>query len=475
MFGAVLFAWGTVDRETDAGYLGTEPASATIVLDEPLDADELAAIAAEAQSRPGVIEAAARDQFTSDIEINGREAEYPMQVFVAAPGDPMRLATFEMNESSWPPAPDEIFVRRDSLGLLGLRVGDEVTVTPPSGDPMRLRVADTVYDPSLAPSPQDQRGYGYLSAGSLAASGAPVTMDQLKIQVAEPGQDEPTRNRDTVVAVAGEVGTWLQDDYGLTIREMQVPTPYAHPHQWQSDTALVSLLAGGAAALLLAAILVANMLNGLFTQQIPQIGIMKAIGARSGRLATHYLSMTLLVAAAATVLALPLSVLLGRAGSSWLLGMLGIEPTSLAAPPWAFAVIVALGVGLPPLMALVPLVRTSRTTVRAAIDHQGLGVQAQRGDRARRPAQPQPPPRPRRPHGAAQYRASTRPVHARHRSARQRRRGVRLGHVPQLRRRGRQRRATGPDDLGHRRPARHPSRRRRRHDTRRSDTRSHPG
>ena len=44
----------------------------------------------------------------------------------------------------------------------------------------------------------------------------------------------------------------------------------------------LSLLAGGAAALLLSTILVANMLNNLFTQQIPQIGIMKAVGARSG-------------------------------------------------------------------------------------------------------------------------------------------------------------------------------------------------
>ena len=39
---------------------------------------------------------------------------------------------------------------------------------------------------------------------------------------------------------------------------------------------------GARAAVLLSAILVANMLNGVFTQQIPQIGIMKAIGARSG-------------------------------------------------------------------------------------------------------------------------------------------------------------------------------------------------
>ena len=107
-----------------------------------------------------------------------------------------------------------------------------------------------------------------------------------------------------MVAVAGDLGAWLQRDHGLTIREIQVPKPYAHPHQWQADALLLSLLAGGAAALLLSTILVANMLNSLFTQQIPQIGIMKAIGVRSGRIGRLYLAMTLVVAAAATLLAL---------------------------------------------------------------------------------------------------------------------------------------------------------------------------
>ncbi len=376
VFGGVLFAWAATGRETVAAYTGTEPASATIVLDRGIDVDKMTAIAAQARQRPGVIEATGRTQFDSEIEVNGQPREIPLQVFVAAPDDPMRIATFSMDQRSWPPSPGEIFIGRDALALLGVAVGDTVTVTPPGGNPVALRVADTVYDPSLAPSPQEQKGHGYLSTAAptpSSSSGAPATVDQLKIQVAEPGQNEPSRDRDAIVAVGGDIGAWLQRDYGLAIREIQVPEPYAHPHQWQSDTALVSLLAGGAAALLLATILVANMLNGLFTQQIPQIGILKAIGARSARIGRQYLAMTLLVAAAATLLALAPAVLVGRAGSSMLLGMLGIEPASLGATWWAYAVVVAVGLGLPPLMALVPLVKTSRTTVRAAIDHHGGG------------------------------------------------------------------------------------------------------
>lgn len=373
VFGGVLSAWAAIGRETSGAYMGTEPASATIVLSRPIDAGEMAAISAEVRTRPGVIAATGRTQFAGEVEVNGRLRDIPLQVFVAAPDDPMRMAKFAVEQGSWPPSPGEVFVTRDTLTLLDVAIGETVTVKTPGGGRAQLRVAGAVYDPSLAPAPQEQTGHGYLSTASLAASGEQAVLDQLKIQVADPGQATPSRDRDTVVAVAGDVGTWLQREYGLAIREIQVPEPYAHPHQWQADTLLLSLLAGGAAALLLSTILVANMLSGLFTQQIPQIGIMKAIGARSSHIGLLYLAMTLVVAAAATLLALAPAILIGRAGLQKLLWFLGIEAANLAAPRWVYVVILAAGLGLPPLMALIPLVRTSRTTVRAAIDHRGLG------------------------------------------------------------------------------------------------------
>jgi putative ABC transport system permease protein len=368
-FGAVLFAWAASGRETGRAYLSTEPASATILFDRGLEPDRMAAVVAGARARPGVIAATGRAQFTSAVEVNGDARDIPLQVFVAAPDDPMRLATFHIGHSSWPPLPGEILLGRDTLSLLDVSVGDTVTVEAPVGRPVRLRVADTVYDPSLSPSPQEQTGRGYLSAAALSAS-----LDQLKLQVADPGGTAPSRDRDAIVAVAADVGQWLRDQPGVAVREIQVPEPYAHPHQWQADALLLSLLAGGAAALLLSTILVATMLNGLFVAQTPQIGIMKAIGAPSARIGRAYLGLTLLVALAATLLALPLAVLLGRVAVSRFLGFLGVAPVSLDAPVWTYAVVVGVGLGLPPLMALVPLVRAARTTVRAAIDHHGGGA-----------------------------------------------------------------------------------------------------
>ncbi|WP_181698948.1 FtsX-like permease family protein [Nocardia sp. GTS18] len=381
VFGGVLCGWATTGRETSAAYMSTEPASATILLDKGVSSEAMAALVDRARTEPGISEAVGRTQFDSEFRINDQYRDIPIQVFVAAPDDPMRMAKSFPQQGNWPPAADEIYLGKDALELMGAAIGDTVTVTWPSGEhradggeptggtPVKLRVADTVYDPSLSPSPQEQRGRGYVSAA--AVTGSPVLFDQVKVVVTEPGQTEPSRSRDAITAVASRLSIALQRDYGVTIREVQVPPPYAHPHQWQADSLLLSLLAGGGAALLLSTILVASMLNNLFTQQIPQIGIMKAIGASSARIGRAYLVMVLIVAAAATAVALPVSALIGKKLVTNLLEMLGIEAASLAAPAWTYAVIILVGLALPLLIALIPLLRASRITVRAAIDHHG--------------------------------------------------------------------------------------------------------
>ena len=134
-FGGVLSAWTSSGREIRNAYASTQPASATIVLDRPIDAGRMAAIVAQARGRPGVIAATGRTQFTSQsIQVNGQSREIPLQLFVATPNDPMRLARFFPQRRGWPPSAGEVFLARDSPSLLGVAVGDTVTTRTPGGN-----------------------------------------------------------------------------------------------------------------------------------------------------------------------------------------------------------------------------------------------------------------------------------------------------------------------------------------------------
>lgn len=372
-FGAILYMRTVVDREISRAYLSTNPASATVLLDRAVDIDQIAAIAAEASARPRIIDATARTQFTAQMQ--GRPN--PLQVFVAPSNDPMRMANFEVEQGTWPPAAGEIMIERDAMGLLDLAVGDTVVVKTPNGEPAPLRVAGVVHNPALAPAFQEQKAYGFLSTASLPLLGEQPVLDELKIQVADqPGQITPSRDRDRIAATGRSLGGWLEQTHGAGVQEIQVPTPYEHPHQSLMNTILLALLAFGGMSLVLSAILVATMLDGLLTRQIPQIGMLKAIGARSGRILQLYLLMTLFVAVAATAIAFAPAIALSRAWVPLLLdAMLNMDTASLTVPLWTYAAVVAAGLVPPLLIALVPLVRASRTTIREAIDYHGVDHQ----------------------------------------------------------------------------------------------------
>jgi putative ABC transport system permease protein len=384
VFSAVLYTWGITTREISRGFLSTNPASATILLEWGLDANQMAAIVAEARTRPGIIDAILRTQFTLQIQQkDGGWGPNPLQIFVAAPGDPMRMQTFSVEQGSWPPATGDILIERGALKLFNLHVGDTLIVKAPNGQPASLRISGVAYNAALAPSFQEQKGNGYISTASLPLLGAPVALDELKIQVADQsGSTMPSRDRDAIVATASDLAGWLQQTYGVTVREIQVPAPYTHPHQRQADLLLLALLVFSGAGLLLSAILVATMLNGLFAQQIPQIGIMKAIGARSSRMLQLYLLMTLFVGVTATVLAFIPGIAISRVSAPAILTvLLDMNTPNLAIPWWMYGVVIAAGIGIPLLFALAPLVRTSRTTVREALDYRGVDRQ---GDNATR-------------------------------------------------------------------------------------------
>jgi putative ABC transport system permease protein len=374
MFSTVLYMWGITGREMARAYLSTSPASATILFKSGIDSDQIADIVAEVRSQPRIINATPRTQFTLQVQQKGGGwGVNPLQIFVSTPDDPMQIETFKVQEGSWPPAAGDILLDRSSFELLNLKVGDTVVVQAPNGKPTTLRISGSVYDPGLAPSFQEQKGHGFISTASLAVLGMPLALDTLKIQVADqPGQSTPSANRDGIVETARELADWLQKSYGVTVSEIQVPTPYAHPHQAQADSLLLGLLVFGLAGLLLSALLVATMLNGLFTQHIPQIGIMKAIGARSSRVLQVYLLMTLMIGTAATALAFVPGIALSRSFTPIILNLLGVDAESLIAPTWMYAVVLTAGVGIPILFALASLIKTSRTTVREALNYRGI-------------------------------------------------------------------------------------------------------
>ena len=376
VFSGMLYARTLVLSNTTRGYMSTNPASARITLDPAVTPDKTDEFITAAKAEPGVIDATMR--LMTNVKLQKESGSLKsLQLFAAAAADPMRIATFRIEQGTdWPPQPGGILLERSTIESLKLKVGDKVDVLGFDGKPRQLIVTGSVHDQSLALAGQTA-GVGYIQLDTLPFLGKPAALDQLLITVADqPGLEVQSRDRDTIVSTALRLADQLKTTPTITIDQVAVPTPYEHPHQAISYTLLSALTAFGLLSLLLSSILIATMFNGLLTQQIPQIGMMKAIGARSSRILQLYVIMVLLVSVFATALAFIPGMILGRTlAQAMLSSALNIDVASLSVPWQVIGTVILAGVFVPLLVAIPPLLRASRRTVREALDERGVAEQ----------------------------------------------------------------------------------------------------
>jgi putative ABC transport system permease protein len=356
--GALLIARTVILREAAAAYAATNPAAATLDVEGGVDAALLAGV----RARPDVTDATARQTVTTRVRVGGEWRR--MLLFVIAPDDPLRIATFSAEPGAWPPADTGLLIERAALPVLGAAVGDDLAIAGPDGTTRSLSIAGTAYDPALAPAGQERTGYGYLTPQALTRLGFTPLADELRLTTT-------SRDQATAETTATGVSAWLTMQ-GREVHLIQVP-PYRHPHQNQTDTITSLFLAFALAALILAGVLVAATLGGMLAAQTRQIGVMKTVGATTGQLLRMYLLAVTAIAAAATVLAAGPALLAGYGLSGLVAELLNVDIASRAVPWWVPVTYTAAGIAIPLLVASVPLLRATRITVRTALDDHGGG------------------------------------------------------------------------------------------------------
>ena len=357
--GTILGAYTILTREISRNYLGTNPASAFLELDQVDDA-----VVQAVRQRPDIQDAEATSWVVARVEVKPNEW-LQLLLFVVKDFNAMRIDTFLPESGAWPPPQDTLLLEREALKLIKAKVGDVLTVQTPNGPLHALTISGSVHDPGLAPAWQEQMVYGYVTPATLAQLGEDDTLHILKVIV----KDQP-RNIAAIDATVSNLVDWLKGQ-GRTVEEIRIPPPGIHPHQSQMNSILVLLLTFSIMALVLSAILTATMIGGLLAQQIRQIGIMKAIGARSNQIASLYLIMLVFLGLIAIVLGLPLGIAAGRGLAGVVAQLLNFTLYSQAVPAWVYIVLLLMGILVPLLVALVPIQRTTRTTVREILNDYG--------------------------------------------------------------------------------------------------------
>ncbi len=370
--GAVAHMHAIVSRDLALSYAEVRPASAILYTDDAFD-DELVR---SVRRLPGIADAEGRRSVLLRFK-TGPEREWQLiELFVLPDDGETRVSkvrpepVFDPDPAlwmggTWPPPRRAIVLERTSLlvGYLGLtraRLNDRITIETVDGRLRDVRLAGLAYDFARIPATFAGRAYGYVDHETLEWLGGETGYNELYLAIGD------ERNPASVRQVAERVRDHVERA-GVAVTRLDIATPGKLPldNYFQAITLILGAL--GALALLLSVLLVTNTVSALLAQQMRQIGVMKAIGARTDQIAGLYAAYALAFGTLALPLALPLARVATVRFVAFLAYFLNFKLGEVTLPAGIVALQVALGLVVPLLAALAPVLNGAQLTVREAI------------------------------------------------------------------------------------------------------------
>jgi putative ABC transport system permease protein len=230
--------------------------------------------------------------------------------------------------------------------VYGIQEGGQVTIRVDDRECL-VKIGGVIYDPVASPPSfggpaqfyttrdrfgdlTDDRDYNRILAGVVEYDEATATAiaDQMKRKLEKQGADSG--------GAAPPDGRRVSD-------------PDKHFFQDTMDAVFFILGVMSILTLILGLFLVYNTINAIVSQQVDQIGIMKAIGAGTGQILWTYLTNVFVYGFLALLIAIPLALIAGWGLNLFLMNTFNADPGSFTVVPQAILAMVAIAL-LPPLL-----------------------------------------------------------------------------------------------------------------------------
>lgn len=330
-----------------------------------------------------------KDMLTGLVKVQGItavEARYNLWVKIVGPGEKQ----YKINLNSIGPLEEiqvdklvfqqgntnlgykEIILERQGAEGLGVEPGDSVELITNGGEVRTLMVVGTVHDVTANPFYFTSSTAGFVTPKTMEWLGGSSQFNYVAISTSGSQTDAAY-----IRTIAEEVAVKIERS-GHLVNNININNPGQHPAQSIINTVQMLMGALGVMSVFLSVFLIINTTNALMSQQIRQIGVLKAIGATVLQLIGMYMAMVLAFGCLALLIAAPLAGLAASALSRWLIGMLNADPSPFALPAVTLYIQAAIALGVPVIAAFFPVIGGARLTVRQAISTYGL---SQRGSR----------------------------------------------------------------------------------------------
>ncbi|QDR79895.1 ABC transporter permease [Sporomusa termitida] len=362
--GMVYSSYLMFQRDLAGSWGAASPADVSLYAD-PFDEELIDSI----RSLRGVREADGR--FNADVRVRTAGGEWRQMWLTAIPDYIKQKVNVVRPESgSWPPGDGDVLLERSSVTQLGMVEGSRILVETAAGNKRLLKITGIVYDSSQLPSLFSGRAYGYIDMDTLEKLDEERRLNQVNL-VVEPWVLQG-KEKAPIEAVGRRAFSKLEQG-NTTVTWFLVNKPGEHLMHGPISAILLLLAVMGVLSLLLSTFLLVNTVAAILTQQVRQLGIMKAIGAQRNQLLRMYLTLVGAYGILALVVAAPLGALAASALTGFMAGMFNFDSGGLEFPGRVLLLETAVALGGPLAAALWPVWQGTGRTVREAISDYGIG------------------------------------------------------------------------------------------------------
>jgi ABC-type antimicrobial peptide transport system permease subunit len=356
--GSVVTAFAIMRNDLDANFRLTNPANITLSAGS-IPADLSARIAA----LPGVTGVDERPEFGALIQIRP-DRWMPLLITVVSDFQHLRIARIAIEDGRGAPTPGSILIERDGRWFFDVPPVGSLTIRLPNGETIRSAFSGYVFDAGQHPSRMEQILYGYITPETFANWAFPLKSTRLLI----------TTTPGAAVAEGAQIEALFQE-FRVKLERLEVHPIPEHGHKFQFDTIRVLLAGLAVVALIMCAILIINLIDSLMAAEQRAIGVLRALGARSGQIIQDYMIGMGSLGTLAGALSLYPSLWTGKAIARYLTMGLNFNLLSPSGPIWLIPLLLSIGIVIPISVAFSAIVRAAYRPVRQALAR-GDGGQA---------------------------------------------------------------------------------------------------
>ena len=288
--------------------------------------------------------------------------------------DPGRIDFQMVISGAAVPPKNEVIIEKKAAEKYHIQTGDAVTVQLADDTTRQMTVAGIAQDLTSGASGMVNSTKGYIIEDTIEWLHQPDYFNQLLVTV----KDHPN-DKAYIQSVSDAVVDKLKKS-GRDVYQLKQSKQDTHPMDPILQAVLRILLILGVLIVFLSGSLISNTLNALLNQHMPQIGIMKLVGARRFQIVAMYLALITGFSVIALFVAIPLGSWAAYSLSSFAGNLIGFPMRGYRTIPQALTLQIIIAIAVPLLAGIVPVLGGARVTVKKAITGASMTeVQAKHG------------------------------------------------------------------------------------------------